>query len=41
MRIGGDTGFLLGVIEQEPSALLHWQGVLAGADELVMRVSSR
>ena len=36
MRIGGDTGLLIGAIEQADSALAYWQNVLSGEHELAM-----
>ena len=36
MRLGGDTGLPIGVIEQSEAALTHWRAMLAGDDELVM-----
>jgi len=36
MKLGDDTGFLIGVIEQNAVALHHWQGVLDGRHRLVL-----
>lgn len=36
MTLGGDTGFLIGVIELNETALHHWQGVLDGRHRLVL-----
>lgn len=38
MKLGGDTGFLMGAVEKTLKAQPYWQGVLDGHHELVISV---
>ena len=35
-RIGADTGFLIGVAQDNPVSLTFWEGILRGEDELLV-----
>lgn len=40
MKIGADTGFLIGLVEDDPVARRHWDSILRGQDQLVLSVMS-
>lgn len=40
MKIGADTGFLIGLVEDDPVTYRYWGGVLKGQDQLVLSVMS-
>lgn len=40
MKIGADTGFLVGLVEDDPVASRYWDSILKGQDQLVLSVMS-
>jgi hypothetical protein len=39
MIFGADTGFLVGLIEDNPAVLESWRRVLNGQDQMILSVS--
>lgn len=40
MKIGADTGFLIGLVEDNPVVQRHWQDILSGRSQLILSVLS-